>query len=90
MNAPNGAFDDIVLVLQPREEARQDTADIIHSDLAGLLFRLIVGQISPQIVRCDMLDTLADTVKSCRNSLAVVVQRLLRAAFYPFCRKKFL
>ena len=41
VNAPNWAFDDIVLVLQPREEARQDTANVIHSDLAGLLFCLI-------------------------------------------------
>ena len=77
MNAPNGTFDDIVLVLQPREEARQDTANVIYSDLAGLLFCLIVGQLRPQIVRCDMLDTLADTVKSRRDRLAVVVQQLL-------------
>ena len=60
MNAANRAFDDIILILQPRKEAGQNAADIINCDPARLILALVLGKVCPQILRENMPDAFAE------------------------------
>ena len=50
MNTANRAFYNVVLVLQPGEEAGKDAANIIYRYAADFVFVLIFRQIGPEII----------------------------------------
>ena len=80
MNAAHGTFYDIVLILKPRKEARQDAAHIIHGNTAQTPALLIRCQVSTQILRCRMNNCLLHRLQHSANRLFVIIQSFHRTA----------
>ena len=77
MDAANRAFQNIVLILQPREKTGQNSADIIYRHTAGLVLALIIRQIGTQILRLYMANTFICRSYHHFNGCAVIFQRFL-------------
>ena len=84
--ASDRAFQYVILVLQPREEAGQDTADIVYRNLAWFLLFLILGQVSSNIVRYNVLNIFVQLIEHCFNGCLVVFKRFLGTALNSLCR----
>ena len=85
MDSSDRTFHDVVLVLQPREEGRQNTAHIIQCDLADRSSALVGVEIGAQVLCCDLLLRLADCLQHIADGRLVVAERLLRAALHTLC-----
>ena len=88
VNPSRRAFQNVILVLQPREEAAQDAPDVVDGHPARAALLLIIRQVAAQIVRRDLLRGLADPVQHVLHRLTIVGQRLFRAALHLLCREK--
>ena len=86
--AADGAFHDVVLILQPGKKARKDPPDIVDGGLSRGSVCLVLIQIEPQIIGRDLEHALADGIEHVAQGGFVVVDRLLRTPFDPFGRKK--
>ena len=88
MNPADRAFHNKIFIFQPREEAGKNTPDIINRHLAGPPLHLIIGQILSQIIRCDLLRRLSDTIQHCFDGFRIVCQRFFRASLDSLCSDK--
>ena len=88
MDTANRTFQNIILVLQPREKAGQNPADIIYRHTTGLVLTLIIGQIGTQILRLNVADAFIYRDHHRFNGCAVVFQRFFGASFNPLCCNK--
>lgn len=79
VNSADGAFEDIVFVLQPCEKAGKNAANIVDIAAAASASLLIIRQILAQIVRCDMHDALIEGMQQLGDGSLVIMQRLFTA-----------
>ena len=88
VNSPDGAFENIVFVLQPCEKAGKNATDIVDIAAAAPAGLLIVRQILAQIVRGDMDDALDDGMKQLGDGGLVIMQRFFAAALHSLGGEK--
>ena len=74
MDPADGAFYDIILILQPRIECGQNTPNVVDGYLAGFPLHLVCGQILPNIIRGDPLHRFADRCGHGLDRFAIVGQ----------------
>ena len=89
VNSPDGAFENIVFVLQPGEKAGKNAADVVDVAAAAPAGLLIVHQIFPQIIRGDMHDALIKGVQQLGDGGLVIMQRLFAAALHALGGEKY-
>ena len=90
MNAAYGTFQNEIFILKPREEGREDSADVVNGDFAGFVFLLEDCQISPQVICGVVLDSLGHVPEQLLDSGLVVLNGFSRTAFNKLCRKEYL
>ena len=61
MDPANWAFYNIILILKPGKECGQDSPNIVYRNPAGFSLHLVFGQISTQIIRCDLSRSLSNS-----------------------------
>lgn len=85
VNAPDGALDDVVLILQPCKEAGQDAPHIVDGRFPGAALLLILIQIPAEIIRRDGWNWLGNGCQHLFERRFVIPDGSVGAALHPFC-----